>query len=403
MRILFVSTPQPAHLDWGGYLATAQRLVAAGHSVLWASGDAVQTQVAAAGVPFAAIKETGWIDPALLPPIEPSADAEEQRLNRQRRSFDTWLSVEPVSAAVLALEAVARDFAPACIVSEMFSIASAFVAERLETPLVVAGWPAINTPPSQDALFDELMGRLAALRLRFACTGRNLSAHMSAMQSPDCHITWWNERWFAGIPVLSQTRHAGGIAPSPLPPLAHLPDPDDRPWVLLTLGTTFHRDPAFFRMGAQAAVNMGCQPLVVHGALDEGERDALAGLLPAEAILMPRVDFAAVLPYVAAAIHHGGAGTTHALVTHGVPQMVVPHAGDQGVQARAVARCGIGAHCPAREMTVARAEQTLAALLPDRSPFRSNAVNLKAEFAALGGVKTSAAWIEEMAARGQRM
>jgi UDP:flavonoid glycosyltransferase YjiC (YdhE family) len=109
---------------------------------------------------------------------------------------------------------------------------------------------------------------------------------------------------------------------------------------------------------------------------------------------MPRIDFAAVLPHVVVAIHHGGAGTTHALVTHGVPQMVVPHAGDQGFQARAVARVAVGVHCPAREMNVDKTERILASLLPDRSPFRTNAANLQQEFAALGGVATSAALIE---------
>jgi len=394
MRLLFLSTPQTAHLDWGGYLATAQRLAEQGHTVLWASGEAVAPQVAAASLPFAPLAHTGWIDAATFPPIDPTLDVAAQRMARQRRSFDAWLSVHAVAQAAREIECVARDFAPDAIVSEMFCLAAAFVAERLNLPLVVAGWPAIDTPPSQEPLSQEMMARLQELCRRLDCSGRNLSRTMPAMQSPNLHITWWNERWYAGIPVLPQTRHAGGIAPPPLSlslsPPSGVPSPDDRPWVLITLGTTFHRDLAFFRMAAQAAVNLGCLPLVVHGALDEDERAALADVLPPLAHLTPRVDFAAVLPWTVAAVHHGGAGTTHALVTHAVPQMVVPHAGDQGFQARAVARVAVGVHCPVREMTVDKTERVLSALLPDRSPFRTNAANLKQEFAALGGVARSA-------------
>ena len=62
-----------------------------------------------------------------------------------------------------------------------------------------------------------------------------------------------------------------------------------------------------------------------------------------------------------------------------------------------MARCAIGVHLPAREKLRWRASRrALAAILPDRSTFRSNARNLVQEFAALGGVATSAKLIESV-------
>ena len=99
-----------------------------------------------------------------------------------------------------------------------------------------------------------------------------------------------------------------------------------------------------------------------------------------------RVRFAEVLPYIAAAIHHGGAGTTHALVTHGIPQIVVPKAADQARQASGVARSGVGYHIPPKQLTVSLAVEALQKILADDAPARLNAASLQKEFASLGGV-----------------
>jgi UDP:flavonoid glycosyltransferase YjiC (YdhE family) len=203
--------------------------------------------------------------------------------------------------------------------------------------------------------------------------------------------------------LLPQTRHAGGIAPAPARPSLSLPDPDSgAPWVFITLGTTFNRDPAFFRMAAQAALNMGCRPILAVGRLEQSDLAALVATLPAPAVVTERVDFASTLPWCSAAIHAGGAGTTHALVLHGVPQVIVPHAGDQGFQARAIARCAAGLHIPAREVTVDRFSHALALLLPDRSTYRASANWLRDEFAALGGIPRSADLLETAARASKR-
>ena len=55
----FISAPLFSHLDWGGFLKTAQHLQHMGHEVVWVSGEAIQAPVESAGLTFTAIEETG--------------------------------------------------------------------------------------------------------------------------------------------------------------------------------------------------------------------------------------------------------------------------------------------------------------------------------------------------------
>jgi len=64
---------------------------------------------------------------------------------------------------------------------------------------------------------------------------------------------------------------------------------------------------------------------------------------------------AALLPRVAVAVHHGGAGTTAAAARAGVPQVVVPHCVDQYYWGRQVYERGLGSRpIPKRALNAAR-------------------------------------------------
>lgn len=404
MRLLFLSAQVAAHLDWGGYLATAVALAQRGHTVTWASGAALAPHIARAGLRFAPLAETGWRWPP-PPPLDPHAfpNPDEYQAQRALRALDQWLDPARVGAAAHAIAAlIARTQADA-VVSEMFVAAAGLAAEAAGQPLVVAGWPAhrpatevaADAAPGRANLVQVARARLDGLLGDFGLSGVNFQrAGAPALLSPRLHVTYWGPSWFAGADLLPQTQHAGGRAPVPLPPDPGLPPPDERPWVFVTLGTNFGGDEAFFANAAQAAARLGCVPVTALGALANGARARLAARLPRAAALRDVVDFRAVLPYCAAAIHHGGAGTAHALALHGVPQVVVPHAADQERQALGVRRSGVGVALAAREATEARLETALAALLPDRSVFRACAQAVQAEFAALGGIPRAAELIE---------
>lgn len=60
-----------------------------------------------------------------------------------------------------------------------------------------------------------------------------------------------------------------------------------------------------------------------------------------------------LLPHVSAAVHHGGAGTTHAALLAGVPQFAVPHIADQPYWGRRIHEEGLGpAPLPLNRLTV---------------------------------------------------
>ena len=90
--------------------------------------------------------------------------------------------------------------------------------------------------------------------------------------------------------------------------------------------------------------------LVIEGLVQAGARGLLAvggGALAARAST-PSVHFIAgaphdrLFPYVGAAIHHGGAGTTAAALRAGKPTLACPFFGDQPFWGRRIAQLGVG-------------------------------------------------------------
>ncbi|MGW4049962.1 glycosyltransferase [Streptomyces sp. NPDC004779] len=100
------------------------------------------------------------------------------------------------------------------------------------------------------------------------------------------------------------------------------------------LGT---RAPGIARAAVEAARERGLRVIVARGWAGLGAPDD-----GADCLAVDEVDHRALFPRVAAVVHHGGAGTTAAAARAGVPQVVVPQAGDQPYWADRVAGLGIG-------------------------------------------------------------
>lgn len=110
------------------------------------------------------------------------------------------------------------------------------------------------------------------------------------------------------------------------------------PPVYVGFGSMMSRDPrATTLVVLEALRRAGARGLVSSGWTGLHAED-----LPDEVRLVGEVPHAWLLPQVAAAVHHGGAGTTGAAARAGVPQLVVSHVGDQPYWGRRVAALGIG-------------------------------------------------------------
>ncbi len=85
--------------------------------------------------------------------------------------------------------------------------------------------------------------------------------------------------------------------------------------------------------------------------------------LPGHVRLVGQVDHDRLLPRCAAAVHHGGCGTTAASTRAGIPTVVCSVFADQPWWGALLARRGVGVHLPFRRLERPRLEQALRAAL----------------------------------------
>ena len=104
-----------------------------------------------------------------------------------------------------------------------------------------------------------------------------------------------------------------------------------------------------------------------------------------------------LLPRMAAAVHHAGAGTTGAVLRAGLPTVGVPFLADQPYWADRLHALGVGpAPVPFAELTAARLAAALRALLDDPA-YRSRARALAGTLDAEDGGGTVVTAVERLA------
>ncbi len=401
-RFLFVSAPLPGHMDWGGMHHTARALLTRGHDVLWATEPPGFSHLTRLGIPTRALEPTGWWWPP--PPMPPDLTPEERARERQRRAVAVWLDPERVVPATDALLQVVRDVRPDLIVGEPFIAAAGFAAEMARLPLVVVGWPATEmprTPPAHQAEAARLaQAWFEHMKAQLGVEGRYWApGPLPWLRSPHAHIVFFTPEWYGTWHVLSPpTVFVGGrpLAPDEPPPHWWETLGEGETLVLVTLGSAFVQDEPFFRAAIAAVHEAGARAIVATGDPTLAERLRVGS--PAEAVVVPWVSYAHLFPRLRLVIHHGGVGTTHAALVHGVPQIVVPHAADQYQQAARVQRTGVGVALHVREVSVARLAAQVERLLAE-GEWRRRAQALAARMAALGGVERATDVIETIASR----
>lgn len=408
-RYWFISAPLHGHLDWGGFLKTAQALQQRGHEVLWLSEAPIGAAVKAAGLPFLPVARTGWLWPPPPAPDLSTIPPQQAVMLRYRRALDTWLSEDLVAEAVsVLLETAQAQGKPDVIVTDPFLSAAALAAEALGVTLAVGGWPAqreLNDEflfPVQKSLGQESQGRIERLCARFGLQGEYFSKGPTpSILSPHLHICYFNDEWYQADreTILSQTLYVGG-APRPLtePAPSWLAEiPAQQPVALITLGSVFTGDLGFFSWAAQAAYRTGYVPVVVIGRnpIAPEKKAELKAALPPQTRLLSWVPFEQVLPRTRLIVHHGGMGTTHAAIIHGIPQMAVPHAADQRGNARRIAQAKVGLNLTAHEVKHGALLEGARALTSDQR-VQETAQRFAADFARLGGPDRAAEALEAL-------
>ncbi len=403
-----VSAPLYSHTDWGGFLKTAKVLQAKGHDVIWVSQASLEGAFRQKGIPFESIEETGWLWPPPPQPDITKIPPQEAVQLRYTRALDTWLSEDLVAEGVeCLLELAERIGKPDAMIIDPFLTAAALAAEKLDVPLIVAGWPAQASLdenalfPVQKNLSSDSMQRLLRLFEKFELEGVNFSKGTApSIRSELLHITYFTPDWYAAEQayMLPQTQFVGGkkTEPSDEPPQWLLDIPADMPLALVTLGTVFTGDLGFFSWGARAAARAGLLPIVVIGwnPITPEDKTMLKNALPPGTRLLNWAPFEHVLPRCELMIHHGGMGTTHAAITHGLRQIVVPHAADQRIQAKRVAQMKVGLNLSAHEVQQGKLHEGAIAIM-EADFVAENAKRFAGQMANSGGVERAAQLIEE--------
>jgi sterol 3beta-glucosyltransferase len=108
--------------------------------------------------------------------------------------------------------------------------------------------------------------------------------------------------------------------------------------ICVTFGSTINRESERIReMILSMLAEKGLRAILLTGWGGETRADLPAGILAID-----EVPHSWLLPKCRAVIHHGGAGTTAAGLRAGIPNIVIPSAGDQAFWSRRVAELGVG-------------------------------------------------------------
>ncbi len=101
-----------------------------------------------------------------------------------------------------------------------------------------------------------------------------------------------------------------------------------------------------------------------------------------------------LFPYIAAVVHHGGAGTTGAGLRAGAPTVICPFFGDQPFWGRWTAKAGVGPQpIPQKRLTVERLAEAISVAVSDGA-MRERATRLGAQIRAENGVARAVALVE---------
>ncbi len=163
-------------------------------------------------------------------------------------------------------------------------------------------------------------------------------------------------------------------APAPLRPS----EPAPRPLVYVTLGTLWS-EPGVFRAVLDGLAGEPLDVLVTVGA--DGAPSTLMPV-PDNARVERFVPQAELLPRCSAVVHHAGAGTMFGALAHGLPQLALPQAADNFINADLLRGSGAGRVLLPGEVTPENVRLAVTALL-DEASYSEAAGTVASEIAAM--------------------
>jgi UDP:flavonoid glycosyltransferase YjiC (YdhE family) len=316
----------------------ARALLRAGHDVQVAGPGDRGGVVERAGLPFHPLAEAPEAES--WPVYESTLDLSHEEANI-RVIGEIFARIYTRAALPGVLDAVA-SWRPHVIVRETYEFASVLAAER-------NGIPHVRVGTGLAAMEDWGLELAAAAEDELDADAIRASLYLTrtprALEDPAAPEQPHTYRFRDTGPGLAAVAQA-------------------EPFVYLSFGSVAGALPFFprlYRAAIDTLADLDARMLVTIG--DAGDPAEL-GALPANVRVERWVPQEQVMPHAAAAVGHGGYGSTLAALTAGVPMVVVPLFADQPYNARRIAELGAGVALPAFRSIGAAIEDGPAAMAP---------------------------------------
>ena len=174
------------------------------------------------------------------------------------------------------------------------------------------------------------------------------------------------------------------------PEATDIAEGDGRPLVYVTFGTVFNNPAGLFRHAVEGVADLDVRVVVTVGP--DGNPEAF-GSIPDNVSVYRYVQ---LLPRCSLVVSHAGSGTFLASLDHGLPQLCLPQAADQFLNAQQCAAAGAGLRIPPADVTRESVCQAAFQLIGDER-FRVNAQRIQKEIASMPLPATLVAVIEQLA------
>jgi glycosyltransferase len=220
----------------------------------------------------------------------------------------------------------AADWAPDLVLVEPVEHAGRVAASALGRPWAVHGW-GFSLPGDVDEVATAgILDVYDAAGTAPSVPRLVVDLGPASTQAPD-------------IGSVQRYRYRPFPVPGPRVPARSRAEPR----VLVTMGTYPHPEAAArLRSAARAALDGGAEVIAVLGHEDRRSPEPFDG----DVTVLDWVDMDAAVRTCDLVIHHGGAGVSWTALSHGVPAVVLPLAGDQYRNAQLLAAAGVATLCP---------------------------------------------------------
>ena len=390
VRVLFTLLPARGSLQ--PLLPVAAALRARGHQVALCSSSRFRNEVEAHGLPFLPagldwhVSDSEYIDVLCRAAggLAFPALAGKERF--------AWVT------ANLFIGAAARRMLPDVVgLAEAWS-ADLIVRESLEfagcTAAEALGLPHASIAAAADSALDhrrELAGPLARLR---AAAGLPPDAG-GEMAFRHLHLCFTPPRFDGPGARFAPTARFFGHQSTPA---LHDDLPQwsdglaDRPTVLVSMGTVFHRTPGLHEVVLAALRD---EPINLLMALGFDQDPSRLGPLPSHVQVQPTLPQVALLPRCALLVCHGGFNSVKEALAEGVPLVILPIAGDQPYCAERCESLGVARVIQPAERHPSSVRTAVRAVLGDPA-YRARARRMRDDIRALPPVGAAVSALEQL-------